>query len=349
MKARLETEMFLSARCVTAVAAVLFSLASVCPAQSYHVADHWKLGGQGGWDYLLSDDGAHRLYVTHNARVEVVDTTTGKAVGAITGLKSTHGVALNPDGKTGYISDGAGNAIVVFDRADFSLRATVAAGTNPDGILFEPTTKTVWAFNGRSKDISVMDTASNAIVATIPVPGKPEFPQADGAGAVFVNIEDKNEIVKLDAASRKAIATWPLTGCDSPSGMAIDTSKHRLFSVCDGGKMVVVDYGSGKVLGLAAIGDSPDAAGFDSKRRLAFSSNGGDGTLTIVEADKPGFPALQTVKTAKGARTMTLDAFTGRVYLVTAQFGPAPAPTADMPHPRPSVVPDSFEIIVVKP
>ncbi|MGB8582601.1 MAG: YncE family protein [Candidatus Sulfotelmatobacter sp.] len=331
------------------VVAAVVSIAALCAAQDYHVTDHWKLGGQGGWDYLLSDDAAHRLYVTHNSRVEVVDTTTGKPIGAITGLKSTHGVALNPDGKTGYISDGAGNAIVVFNRADFSIRATVPAGTNPDGITFEPATKTVWAFNGRSKNVSVLDTSSNGIVATIDLPGKPEFPQADGKGSVFDNIEDKNEIVKLDATSHKVVAVWPLTGCESPSGMAIDRDKHRLFSVCDGGKMAVVDYESGKVLGLAAIGDSPDAAGFDPKHGLAFSSNGGDGTLTIVNAEKPGFPVLQTVQTEKGARTVTLDTETGRIYLVTAQFGPAPAPTEAMPHPRHSIVPDTFEIIVVKP
>jgi YVTN family beta-propeller protein len=331
------------------VAAAFLSIAAVCSAQNYHVTDHWRLGGQGGWDYLLSDDAAHRLYVTHNSRVEVVDSATGKPIGAVTGLKSTHGVALNPDGKTGYISDGAGNAIVVFNRADFSVQATVPAGTNPDGITFEPTTKTVWAFNGRSNNISVLDTSSNTVVDTLPLPGKPEFPQVDGHGSVFVNIEDKNEIVKLDAASRKALATWPLSGCESPSGMAIDREKHRLFSVCDGGRMAVVDYDSGKVLGLAAIGDSPDAAGFDSKHGLAFSSNGGDGTLTVVDTGKPDFPLLQTVKTEKGARTMTLDASTGRVYLVTAQFGPAPAATEAIPHPRRSVVPDSFEIIVVEP
>ncbi|HLX83408.1 MAG TPA: YncE family protein [Terriglobales bacterium] len=331
------------------VASAVVSLATLCASQNYHVSEHWKVGGQGSWDYLLSDDAAHRLYITHNSRVEVVDSTTGKPIGAITGLKSTHGVALNPDGKTGYISDGAGNAVVVFNRADFSVLANVPAGTNPDGITFEPVTKTVWAFNGRSNNISVLDSASNKVVATVPLPGKPEFPQADGQGSVFANIEDKNEIVKLDAANRKLIATWPLPGCESPSGMAIDRDKHRLFSVCDGGKMAIVDYDSGKVLGLAAIGDGPDAASFDPKHGLAFSSNGGDGTLTVVDSGKPGFPALQNVKTEKGARTMAFDASTGRVYLVTAQFGPPPAPTEAMPHPRRSVVPDSFEIIVVQP
>ena len=331
----------------TIFAAVL-SFAAVSAAQNYHVAEHWKLGGQGGWDYLLSDDGAHRLYIAHNSRVEVVDSSTGKLLGAITGLKSTHGIALNPDGKTGYISDGAGNAIVVFNRFDFSIKATVAAGTNPDGIAYEPSTKTVWAFNGRSRNVSVFDTSSNTVVATVELPGKPEFPQVDKHGSVFVNIEDKNEIMKLDAANRKAVATWPLTGCESPSGMAIDRDKHRLFSVCDGGKMAVVDYESGKVLGLASIGESPDAAAFDPKHGLAFSSNGGDGTLTVVDAGKPGFPVLQTVKTEKGARTMALDESTGRVYLVTAEFGPPPAATQTTPHPRRTVVPDTFQIIVVE-
>ncbi|WP_260704744.1 YncE family protein [Edaphobacter flagellatus] len=329
------------------IVAAVCSFATFATAQNYHIADHWKIGGQGGWDYLLSDDAAHRLYITHNSRIEVVDTTTGKVIGAVTGLKSTHGVALNPDGRTGYASDGAGNAIVVFNRADFSVTATVSAGSNPDGITYEPSTKTVWAFNGRSKDISIMDTTTNKVVATVPLPGKPEFPQVDGHGSVYVNIEDKNAIVKLDASSKKIVDTWQLQGCDSPSGMAIDRVKHRLFSVCDGDKMAVLDYQSGKLLGLAAIGDSPDAAGFDTKHELAFSSNG-EGTLTVVSAGKPGFPTTQALKTARGARTMALDAVTGRVYLVTAQFGPAPAATPSAPRPRPSILPDTFEVIVVE-
>jgi YVTN family beta-propeller protein len=275
-----------------------------------------------------------------------VDSRTGKLIGAVTGLKSTHGVALNPNGKVGYISDGAGNAIVIFNRATLSITATIPAGTNPDGITFEPATKTVWAFNGRSKNVSVLDTSSNSIIATIPLPGKPEFPQADGRGAVFANIEDKNSIVKLDAATHKVVATWPLDGCESPSGMAIDRLKHRLFSVCDGGRMAIVDYSSGKLLGVASIGDSPDAAAFDAKDGLAFSSNGGDGTLSVIDTTKPGFPTVQSLKTAKGARTMALDTSTGRIYLVTSKFGAAPA--AVTPHPRPAILPGSFEVFVVE-
>lgn len=324
----------------------LLSFAFASQAQSHHVTDHWKIGGEGGWDYLLSDDAAHRLYVTHGPRVEVLDTTSGKPVGAITGLKSTHGVALNPDGKTGYVSDGAGNAVVVFDRSSLTVKTTVPAGTNPDGITFEPATGTVWAFNGRSKNVSVMDAATNQMIATIPLPGKPEFPQVDGKGNVFVNIEDKNVIVKLDAKAKKVLTSWELAGCESPSGMAIDHAQHRLFSVCGGNKMAISDFVTGKVIGLASIGDSPDAAGYDAKNHLAFSSNG-QGTLSVIDASKAGCPTVQTLTTVKGARTMAYDTATGRIFLSSALFGPAPAPTASTPRPRPVAILGSFEVLVV--
>lgn len=326
----------------------LFSLTTAAAAQTYHVADRWVIGGQGGWDYLLSDDAAHRLYVTHNSRVEVLDSRSGKSIGAVTGLKSTHGVALNPDGKTGYISDGAGNSIVIFDQNTLSITSTLPVGNNPDGIAFEPVTNTVWAFNGRSNNASVLSTSSNGIIATVALPGKPEFPQADGQGNVYVNIEDKNVIVKIEAGTQTIVATWTLKGCESPSGMAIDRIKHRLFSVCDGNKMAIVDYTSGQQVGLASIGDSPDAAGFDAKTGLAFSSNGGDGTLSVVDTSKSSFPTVQTVKTVKGARTMAFDASTGRIFAAAAQYAAAPAATAATPHPRPSIVSGSFEILVIE-
>ncbi|WP_213803767.1 YncE family protein [Granulicella sp. dw_53] len=332
--------------------AALGSLAILCPPSlhgqsQYHIIDRWKIGGEGSWDYLLADGPAHRLYVTHNARVEVLDIQTGKVIGAVTGMKSTHGVALDADGKIGYISDGAGNAVVVFDRSNLQTLATIPVGTNPDGIAFEPSTHTVWAFNGRSKNVSVVDATSRQIVATISLPGKPEFPAVDGRGAVYVNIEDKNEIVKMDARTKKVLENWPLAGCESPSGLAFDIPGHRLFSVCDGGKMAVTDSLSGKVLATPTIGDSPDAAGFDARYNVAFSSNGGDATLSVVDTSSGKYPTTQTLKTAKGARTMTLDPGTGRLYLVTAEFGPTPAATVAVPHPRPAVIPGSFTVLVI--
>jgi YVTN family beta-propeller protein len=333
---------------ILALSASLLLAPSAALAQKpYSVLTKWTVGGEGGWDYLTSDPKAHRLYVTHGPRVEVLDTDSGKVVGSITGLKGTHGVALDDSGKYGYVSDGGANVVVVFDRATLATVASIPAGTNPDGIAFEPVTKTVWAFNGRSSNATVIDTGQQKVVATIPLDGKPEFPVADGKGTVFANIESKNEIVRFDAAARKITATWPLANCESPSGLAIDLAGRRLFAVCDGGKMAVVDANSGKTLANPSIGDGPDAARYDSARKLAFSSNGGSGTLTIVDAGKEGYPVLQNLATQRGARTMTLDSSTGRIYLATAKFGERPAPTAENPHPRPAIVPGSFIILVV--
>lgn len=342
-------------RLTTLAAAALISLfaAATLPAQSpYKIVDKWKIGGEGGWDYLLADPSAHRLYITHGPRVEVLDTTTGKPVGAITGLHGTHGIALDTAGKFGFISDGGGNAVVVFDRDSLATLATVpTGGQNPDGIVYEPATQTVWAFDGRSKDAAVIGADPGAgslgwkVLANIPLPGKPEFPAVDGKGNVYDNIEDKNVIVHLDAHSLKLIDTWE-AGCDSPSGLAFDVTGSRLFPVCDGNKMSVVDAKTGHVLATPSIGDGPDAAGWSSAHQLAFASSG-DGILSVVDASDSSYKTIQSLKTAPRARTMAYDSGTDRVYLVTAEFGPAPTPTATTPHPRPPVIPGSFTVIVV--
>jgi len=345
---------------------ILLSAALICGAlalpalldaqQSYKVIEQWKIGGDGGWDYLQVDSPVHRLYITRGSRVDVVDTLTGKLTGSIGGLHGTHGVALDPAGKLGYISDGGGNAVVVFDRATLATLATIPVGTNPDGIVFEPFTQTVWAFNGRSKNVSVIDAATQKVKMTIPLPGKPEFPAVDGKGLVYVNIEDKNEIVQLDARldlPHQLNREFPLAGCESPSGLAFDVEGGRLFSVCDGKKMAVTEVKDAqklRSLGTASIGENPDAAGYSAKFNLAFSSNG-EGTLTVVDAGKaagkPGFPVVQTLPTERSARTMIYDPATDRIYTVAAEFGPRPAATPENPRPRPSVLPGSFTVIVI--
>jgi len=329
-----------------------FTITALTAQQPYKVVDKWKIGGEGGWDYLLADPSAHRLYITHGTRLEVLDTTTGKPVGAITGLHGTHGIALDAAGKYGYISDGAGNAVVVFDRATFATVATVpTGGQNPDGIVYEPATQTVWAFEGRSKDVAVIGTDPVAVnpawkvLATIPLPGKPEFPAVDGTGNVYDNIEDKDVIVHLDAHTLKLVDTWQ-AGCNSPSGLAIDVTGSRLFPVCDGNKMSVVDAKTGHVLATPSTGDGPDAAGWSDANKLAFASSG-DGILSVIDASTPDYKTIQYLTTAPRARTMAYDSGTDRIYLVTADSGPAPAPTAATPHPRPPVIPGSFTVIVV--
>jgi DNA-binding beta-propeller fold protein YncE len=314
--------------------------------QPYKILDKWKIGGDGGWDYLLADPPAHRLYVTRGPQVLVIDTNTGKQAGAIAGLHGTHGIALDTAGKFGYISDGGGNAVVVFDRSTLAIVDTIpTGGQNPDGIVFEPATQTVWAFEGRSKDAAVIDTSTRKVLANIPLPGKPEFPAVDGTGLVFDNIEDQSEIVRLDAHTRTLTATWPLTGCEGPSGLAFDVKGARLFPVCDK-HMAVVDSNTGKVLSTPSIGDGPDAAGLSVPRKLAFASCG-QGVLSVIDTSRPDYPTIETLPTQRGARTMAYDSTTDRVYLVTAEFGPRPDPTPDNPKPRPAIVPGTFTILVV--
>jgi YVTN family beta-propeller protein len=316
------------------------------PAEGpYRVIDRWKLADPGWWDYLIADSAAHRLYITRGDHVDVLDSTSGKLIGSIGGLHGTHGVALDPSGKLGWVSDGGGNAVVAFDRVTLATVATIPAGTNPDAIVFEPSTKTVWAFNGRSKDATVIDAATEKVVATIPLPGKPEFAAVDGTGLIYNNIEDKNEIVRLDAHTKTQTAEWP-AGCESPSGLALDNEQHRLFPVCDGKKMGVVDAKSGRTLATATIGEGPDAAGWSATHKLAFASCG-EGVVAVVDAGSPDYKTIQTLTTQRGARTMAYDAGTDRIYLVTADFGPRPDPTPENPRPRPSMIPGTFTVIVV--
>ncbi len=313
----------------------------------FHIEHTWQIGGEGGWDYIAVDPQGGLLYVTRGNHVQVVDRKSGKQVADITGLHGTHGVVFAPGGN-GYISDGGGNQVAVFNRKTYRVVRTVPAGTNPDGILYEPVTRTVWAFNGRSHNVTVIDTKDDRVLATLDLPGKPEFPVADGKGNVYDNIEDKSEIVRFDARSRKLLATWPVTPGESPSGLAIDPAHGMLFSVCDNGKMAVVSTATGKVVATPTIGDGPDAARFSENGGYAFSSNGGSGTLTVVHEDSPQhFTVVQNLPTEKGARTLTLSPDGRKVYLVTAKFGPRLTAGTERPHSRPPMIPGSFIVIVV--
>ncbi len=342
-----------SLRAVGLASACFLALSAVLRAQpmgetdGYRVLNKWKVGGEGGWDYMSVDPATRELYVTRGPHVLVLNTSTGKVIADISGFKGTHGVVFDSAGKLGYISDGGSNQVAVFDRHTHAVLARVSTGVNPDGLLYEPFTKTVWAFNGRSHSATVIDTHDNKVLATIDLPGKPEFPASDGKGSVFVNIEDKSLLQHIDAKSMKKLEAWPLAPCESPSGLAIDAAHEKLFSVCDGKVMAVTDGVSGKVVATVPIGDGPDAAAFDPMRKLVFSSNG-EGVLTVVHQDSPTrYSVIANVPTQRSARTMALDEKMGRAYLVAAQFGPRPKPTATNPHPWPTIVPGSFTVLVV--
>lgn len=315
----------------------------------WRVAHRYALGGTGGWDYLALDQAAQRLYVSRSDRVFVLDAGNGKQVGEIDGLSGVHGIALADALHRGFISNGRANTVTVFDPSTLKTLQTVAVHEgNPDAILYDPYSRRVFTFNGDSDSSSVIDAASGKLLGTIPLPGRPEFAVSDGRGHVYDNIESKNELVEINPTAMKVTHVWPLADCEHPSGLAIDIAHHRLFSVCQNRTMAVTDADTGKSVARVPIGEGPDAARFDAKRQLVFSSNGRSGTLTVVREENPNrYQVLAQVPTQKSARTMALDEASGRIFLSAARFGPRPAPTNTDPHPRPAVKPGSFMVLVV--
>ena len=317
-------------------------------SQNYKVEKTWKLGGDGSWDYLTVDSPNHLLYIARLNRVMVVDTSSGSLVSEIGGLKHAHGVALDDNGRTGYISDGGAAQVVVFDRSSYKAIATIPTGENPDSILIEPVSRHLFVFNGASKSATVVDENTNAVLTTIPLPGKPEFSVTGEGGNVFVNIEGSSQIVRIDASSLTVTGSWPLTPCEGPTGLSIDAVHHRLFAVCDNKKMAVVDSISGKLLATVPIGEGPDAVVYDPVRNMIFSSNGESGDLTVVQQATPNlYTKIQTLRTKLGARTMAADSVSGKLYTVSATLGPKPAATASVPKPKPAVLPNSFVVLVI--
>jgi DNA-binding beta-propeller fold protein YncE len=312
----------------------------------YKVVNTFKVGGDGGWDYLTADAAARRLYISRATHVMVLDLDTGKTVGDIADTPGVHGIALAPELGRGFASNGREGTVSIFDLKTLATSSKVKVGDNPDAILYDPATKRVFTFNGRSQDATAIDATNGTVLGTIKLDGKPEFAASDGKGGVFVNIEDKNELTAIDANKLVVKSTWPLAPCESPSGLSMDKKNRRLFAGCDK-MMAVVNADTGKVLATPAIGDGVDATAFDDETGLAFASCG-EGVLTVVREESPDkFSVAENVPTQQGARTLALDSKAHNVYVVTARFGPPPAATADNPHPRRTILPDSFVVLVL--
>jgi len=340
-------------------AVLQLTAASVCcaeesplPSADYGISTIWQLGGIGGWDYLALEPGGARLFISRGERVDVVETSRGRRTGMIPNTSGVHGIAFAPELKRGYTSNGRANTVTAFELDTLRvIQEAPVAGKKPDAILYEPRAQHVLAADGESNDISVLDPSTLQVLTSIALPGPPEFMVTDAAGTVFVNIEtEAGKLVAIDAKSLKIKAAWPLPGCANPSGLAIDTASHRLFSVCENQVMVVTDSLTGNQVFRVAIGRGPDAAAFDSERGFVFSSNGIDGTLTVIHQDTPDqYRVIATVQTQESARTMALDPTTHRLFLAAARLGDTPPATADQPHPRPNIAPDSFVILVAAP
>lgn len=303
-------------------------------------------GGGGSWDYLAFDDVRHRLFVSRGSHVPVFDTKDAKTVGDITETPGVHGIAIAQDLGLGFTSNGRDNSVTVFDLATLKTKTKIAIpGQIPDAIMYEPTTKHVLTFNGRSNDATVIDARTDAVVATIALPGRPEFAVHDGNGTIYNNIEDKNEIVAIDAKTNAISKTWPLAPCDGPSGLAIDVVHHRLFVGCSNKLMTVVDAQTGAIVTTVPIGDGSDAIAFDAGTQRVFSSNGGDGTVTVAHEDAPAsYAVLATIATRPLARTMALDPITHALWLDTALFQNVPDPK-----PHRVMIDGSFTLLEVFP
>jgi DNA-binding beta-propeller fold protein YncE len=317
--------------------------AAVWAAEGYKTITKIKIGGEGRWDYVAMDSINRRLYVSHNTSVEVVDPDAGKVVGTIPQLHGVHGIAIANDLNKGFITNGGSKSVTIFDLKTLAKLGEPAVGDNPDAVCYESKTKRVFAINHSGADATAIDAKTGEVIKTFPTGKTGEFCQADGAGKLYVNLEDSAELLEIDAAKMEVSRKMSLAPCEGPSGLAIDVKSKKLFSVCSNKMMAVTDIASWKVIATPVIGASPDAAGFDSTLGLAFSSNGGDGTLTIVKLVNGKYDAVDSVATELRARTMTVDEKLHRVYLLGADFAAAPAGQKG----RPAAVPDSFHVLVV--
>jgi YVTN family beta-propeller protein len=314
----------------------------------YTLNDSLFLPGATRWDYLTFDQDHHRLFITRGDSVDILDVAGKKITGSITELAGVHGVALAPDLNKGFISEGKANRVAVFDLTTLKVLTTAPTGEKPDAVVYDQATQRIFAADGESDDLTVIDAKSNTVLGKIALNGAPEFAVVDGAGQLYVNLEDKSQIAVVDTAMLKVVTNYNLApGCDSPTGLAIDSTHNLLFSVCANKTMMIVDSGSGKILDTLPIGEHSDAAIFDPTTRLVFSSNG-DGTLTIAGLDIDGhYRILQTVQTKVTARTMALDPTTHAVYLAAARTEGFEPPTDKHPEPRPHVKQGTFMILRV--
>ena len=336
----------LKARLFAAIAGLAFAgAAHAQPAPAYTITKTVPLGAPDRWDYVVVDAPSHRVYVGHSDRVCVIDGRSGAALGAVEGLAGVHGVAVSAANGRGYTDDGMAGMAIPFDLKTFKTGTRIKAEDDADAIALDPKTGHVFVIDGDTGKITVIDPVANKAITTIAAGGKLEYAVADGAGMLFVNDQSAHEIVRIDTATNKVLGRWPMAGCTDPRGLAIDLAGKRLFSGCGNGVMIVTDAVTGKTVASLPIGKGSDATGFDPKRKRAFSSNGGDGTLTVIqEKDPNSFSVTATIKTAVTGRTMGVDAETGRVFIAAADVDPTPQANG-----RPKAVAGSLKLLFLDP
>ena len=313
---------------------------------SYRVTQTYTLGGDGRWDYIVPDPPNHRLFIARENRVIVVDEDRGTLLGAVTGIQGAHGTALAEATGHGFATSGNDRSVVMFDLKTFKVLGRIPAAEDADAILYDGASNRVFTLNGDAHSSTVIDPRAGTLITNIPLGGKPEYGASAGDGKVYANLTDTSEVVEIDARTATVARRWSTAPCKQPVSMALDTAHHRLFSGCRSGMMAISDYQNGKVVATVPIGTGVDGAGFDAASGNAFASNA-DGTLTVIHQDAPDqYRVIENVQTPQGARNMGLDPTNHRVFIVSAQFAPAPAGAPGRG--RPPVLPGSFTLMVVE-
>lgn len=301
---------------------------------------HIKSGGD--YDYLTVDSASDRLYVSHGTKINVINKITGDSIGVICSEKDVHGIALVHELGKGYISNGAAKSVLVFDLKTFKVLGHVPTGDFSDGIFYDDFSKKIICCNGKSKNLTVIDPKIDKAIASIQLTGWPETAVSDGAGKIYVNNSEKAEVDVIDASTYKITHTWPNSPAKGASGLAIDRKNMLLFAGCDEKKLIIINARNGRTISTLPVGDESDAIGFDKKLKLIYSSNG-DGTLTVIKEISPvKFAVVQTLKTKKGARTLTVDQVTHKIYSTTGDLA-----SKKKGEYRPSVIPGTFEVLVI--
>ena len=332
------------------IAALLSFQVSAQADQPHKITKRISVAGDGSWDLLTIDEHTQRLYLSHGSVVNVLDLKTYQVIGTIAETKGVHGIAIAGDLNKGFTSNGKDTSVTIFNSNTFEVIEKVKiTGINPDAIIYDDFTHRVFIFNGRSNDATVMDAKTNKVIETIKLSGKPELCTNDEKGTIFVNIEDKNAITVIDASTLKIKNVWPITPGEEPTGLAFDSKTNRLFSVCGNKLMVVVNGENGKVITTLPIGEGCDGVAFDAEKKCIYASNGADGTITVVKEESENkFKVIETIATQKGAKTITLSQKTHQLFLPSAEFGEKPQVTKENPHPRPSIKPNSFVVLVIE-
>jgi YVTN family beta-propeller protein len=331
-------------------------------ATGYHLIKSIPIPGDWTWDYIGMDSAHRHVLVSHGPQLEVLNADTYQIDGKIVApdadfskpetlaLMDVRGGAAAEDIGRGFVPNARDGSVSIFDLNTLKVLATVKVGDNPDGYLYDPATQRGFTFSNRVKGAVAVDLRNAKMAGTVPLGSKPEAGAADGKGHIFVNLQEKDAIAKVDSRKLMLEETWPTAPCKQPTSMAIDTKDSRLFIGCRGdwGMLAVMDSSNGKIITTLPIGNGTDAAAFDAEKRLIFTSNG-EGTITVIQEESPDkFAVVDTVKTEPGARTMTLDTKSHKLFLITADRTTPPA-VAGQPAPRQQQVPGTFRVLVVGP